>query len=142
MEKNDPELLYKLMEVEMLPRMKYSLPVFCLLVIIAFCTSVWAEDMQAIKQRMLQRKPTIDALKKSGALGEGADGYLHVKEAAGNAAAVAQAENNDRRTVNQMIAQKEGSTVELVARKASAFLINNSPPGSWVQKPDGTWHKK
>ena len=126
----------------MLPKIKYLTPFFCIVMLIAFCCSVWAEDMQAIKQRMVQRKPTIDALKKSGSIGEGTDGYLHVRQAAGNAASVADAENADRRTVNQMIAQKEGSTVDLVSKKAAAIFIKNSPPGSWVQKPDGSWNNK
>jgi len=126
----------------MLAKAKYFTPFVCILMLVAFCTAVWAEDMQAIKQRMVQRKPAIDALKSSGALGEGADGYLQVKQASGNAASVANAENADRRAVNQMIAQKEGTTPELVSRKAAQILINNSPPGTWVQKPDGTWLRK
>lgn len=126
----------------MLPKVKYFTPIFCLLLFIAFCASAWGQDMQEIKQRMLQRKPAIDALKKSGALGEGADGYLHVRQATGNAASLAQSENADRRTVNQMIARKEGAPVEKVSGKAAETIIKNSPPGTWVQKPDGTWYKK
>lgn len=126
----------------MLPKVKYFTPIFCLIMLIAFCTSVWADDMQAIKSRMLQRKPTIDTLKKSGAVGEGADGYLHVRQATGNAASVANAENADRRTVNQMIAQKEGTSVDQVSRKVAATIIKNAQPGHWVQKPDGSWYQK
>jgi len=126
----------------MLPKVKYFTPIFCLVMFIVLCTSAWAEDMQAIKARMLQRKPTIDALKQSGAIGEGVDGYLHVRQAAGNAASVANTENADRRTVNQMIAQKEGATVEQVSRKVAATIISNSQTGHWIQKQDGTWYQK
>lgn len=126
----------------MLPRVKYLTPIFCLTMIIVLCAAAWAADMQAIKSQMLQRKPTIDALKKSGALGEGADGYLHVRQAAGNAANVANAENADRRKVNQMIAQKEGTTVDQVSRKVAATIMKNAKKGHWVQKPNGTWYQK
>lgn len=126
----------------MLPKVRYITPIFCLVMIIVLCTSAWAEDMQAIKSRMLQRKPTIDALKQSGSVGEGVDGYLHVRQATGNAASIADAENADRRTVNQMIARKEGATVEQVSRKVAATIINNAQPGHWIQKQDGTWYQK
>ena len=126
----------------MLQRVKVFTPIFCLIMLLVWCASLQAADMQAIKAQMLQRKPTVDALKKSGAVGEGADGYLHVRQAAGNAAAVAKAENDDRRAVNQMIASKEGTTVDQVSRKVAATISKNAQPGHWVQKPDGTWYQK
>ena len=121
---------------------KYLAPIFCLVILMTWCSSAWSEDMQAIKARMLQRKSTIDTLKKSGAVGEGADGYLHVRQATGNASSVANAENADRRTVNGIIAKKEGTTVDQVSKKVAATIMRNAKPGHWVQKPNGSWYQK
>lgn len=126
----------------MLSKLKYCTPVFCLFLLLAYCTAAWAQDMQAIKQRMVERKPAIDALKNQGVIGEGMDGYLHIRQQAGNAAALVREENSDRRTVNRTIAQREGTTEDVVARKAAAKIINSSPPGHWIMKPDGTWYRK
>ena len=135
-------IILRIEEVEMLPKIKYFMPILCLFMLFAYCSSAWAEDMQAIKQRMLQRKPSIDILKNDGAIGEGVDGYLHVRQAAGNAASIVSAENADRRKVNQMIAQREGTSVEQVSKQVATTIINNSPKGHWIQKPDGSWHQK
>ena len=91
---------------------------------------------------MLNRKPTIDALKNKGLVGEGTDGYLHVRQSGDNAEAVVNAENGDRRTVNEAIARKEGTTVEKVSSKVAAKLIETAQPGQWLWKGDGTWSKK
>jgi len=114
----------------------------CLSFIFLFASSVCAQDMQAIKARMLERKPTIDALKNQGIVGEGIDGYLHFRQQSGEAAGAVNAENEDRRTVNGMIASKEGTTVEQVSRKAGQTIIAKARPGHWVQKEDGSWYRK
>lgn len=125
------------------PRVTASCMVACLSFIILFASSVCAQDMQAIKARMLERKPTIDALKDQGIVGEGIDGYLHFRQqAGGGVAGVVRAENDDRRTVNAMIARNEGAAIDKVSRKAAQKIIANARPGHWVQKEDGTWYRK
>ncbi|MDW7773502.1 MAG: YdbL family protein [Desulfobulbaceae bacterium] len=126
----------------MLCKVQYNTPIFLLVLIFALSTFAAAQDMQSIKAQMLQRKPAIDALKSSGAIGEGEDGYLHVRQAAGNAANIVQAENADRRKVNQMIAQREGAPVDKVAMKAAETIINKSGAGLWIRKGDGSWYQK
>lgn len=124
------------------PLMKVSFLLVCLSFMYFFASSVCAQDMQAIKNRMVERKPTIDALKDQGVIGEGVDGYLHFRQQAGGAAGAVNAENQDRRTVNGIIARNEGTTVEQVSRKAAQKIIANARPGHWVQKADGTWYRK
>ena len=114
----------------------------CLSFLLLFAFSAAAQNMQEIKGRMLQRKPTIDSLKGRGIIGEGVDGYLHVRKQAGNAAAVVQAENQDRRAVNGIIAKREGAGVEQVAKKVAQKLINVSPSGHWIRGKDGNWYQK
>ena len=120
----------------------YYYILFVLVLVISFASSSWAQDMGALKAQMLKRKPTIDAMKNQGVIGEGNDGYLHVRKAADNAQQVVQAENADRRAVNQVIAKKEGTTVDVVSRKLAAKLQALAVPGHWLQKKDGTWHQK
>lgn len=125
------------------PRVWAGLMLICLPLMIFFASTVRAQDMQAIKARMLERKPTIDALKDQGIVGEGIDGYLHFRQqAVGGAASAVSAENEDRRTVNAMIARKEGAPIDKVSRKAAQTIIANARPGHWVQKEDGTWYRK
>ena len=101
-----------------------------------------AQSMDEIKSRMLSRKATIDALKDQGVVGEGVDGYLHVRTNTGNAQQVVNAENGDRRAGNSIIAQKEGVTLENVSKTVAVKLIQGAKPGHWIMKGDGSWYKK
>ncbi len=104
--------------------------------------NVEAQNMQEIKGRMLSRKPSLDALKDKGIVGEGVDGYVHVRSNSGDAQNVVNAENADRRTVNEIIAKKEGAPVEKVSRTVAVKLIEGSKPGHWIRKADGSWYQK
>lgn len=124
------------------PQVTASLMLTCLSFLFLFVASAWAQDMQAIKARMLERKPTIDALKNQGIVGEGVDGYLHFRQQSAEAAGVVNAENQDRRTVNAAIAGKEGTTIEQVSRKAAERIIASARPGHWIRRADGSWYRK
>ena len=118
------------------------LMILSLLLLGAFVTSLWAQDMGALKVQMQNRKPTIDALKGQGVIGEGFDGYLHVRKAQGNAQQVVNAENADRRAVNTIIAKNEGAPVDVVSKKLAAKLYSVAPAGHWFKKQDGSWQQK
>jgi len=114
----------------------------CVSFLFLFASSVCAQNMQAIKAQMLERKPTIDVLKDKGIVGEGNDGYLHFRQKSDKDNPVVNAENADRRKVNEAIAKKEGTTVDQVSKKVAVTIIANSKAGHWVQKEDGTWYQK
>lgn len=118
------------------------LVLFCLSFIFLFVSFANAQDLQTIKEQMLKRKPTIDSLKDKGIVGEGIDGYLHIRQSDNDAKSLINAENTDRRAVNGIIAKKEGTTIENVSKKVAVKLLQASKPGHWVQKGDGSWHKK
>ncbi|GAB4347073.1 MAG: hypothetical protein Kow0089_24640 [Desulfobulbaceae bacterium] len=101
-----------------------------------------AQNLQAVKKRMLDRKPTIEALKNKGAVGEGNDGYLHVRKAVGNAQAIVNQENADRKTVYEAIARQQGVSAQVVGQRRALKIAEIEPPGHWLQKPDGSWYKK
>ncbi len=102
-----------------------------------------AENLGAVKQRMDQRVPAIDALKVRGAVGENNQGLLEARGslAAGEAATVA-AENADRQAVYAALAAQTGSTADAVGRKRAARIAAVSTPGVWLQDAAGRWYRK
>jgi len=78
-----------------------------------------ANDAAAIRSRTAERRPVIVALVKAGAVEEADDGYLKIRDAnaVGDKAAVVQAENKDRKTAYQQIAQSLGISEAEVGRR-------------------------
>ena len=97
--------------------------------------------MGAVKARMEQRLAQVDALKETGAIGENNRGFLEIR-GGGDAGAIVSAENKDREIVYAAVAQKTGSTADLVGRKRAARIAQNSRSGVWVQDEGGNWKKK
>ena len=116
--------------------------IFSFALVVLLVSSIYAQNLQSVKASMLERKPTVDSLKNKGLVGEGNDGYLHVRQASGNANNVVSSENTDRRVVYNAIAKKEGTTVEKVGKRRAIQLAGIAPAGHWFRKGDGTWFKK
>jgi uncharacterized protein YdbL (DUF1318 family) len=114
---------------------------FVLLVLGFGTVAVRAEDLGAVRARMSQRLPQIDALKSSGALGENNRGYLEVRTA-GEAGGVAAAENRDRETVYAELGKKTGASAEAVGRARAKQIAANSAAGVWLQRENGEWYQK
>ena len=97
----------------------------------------------SVKERMQARAPAILQAKSQGLIGENNQGYLEVRGAGGgNAAALAAAENEDRRMVYKAIAAKTGGSVEQVGQRAAARRAEVAGVGEWLQKPSGEWYRK
>jgi uncharacterized protein YdbL (DUF1318 family) len=94
------------------------------------------------KTRMRERVPVIDQLKLSEAVGENNQGFLEVRKAGGDAAAVVAAENKDREELFAETATRTGSTATAVGKSFARQIAARSPAGVWLQHEDGTWHKK
>lgn len=114
---------------------------------VALCTlaaplALHAQSAGELRQRMAQRLPQIDELKAAGALGESNRGYLEVREAQGNAAALAADENRDREAVYVLIARETGTSAEAVGRARAKQIAAQSKSGVWVQDDSGAWRKK
>ena len=101
-----------------------------------------AADTQQVKDRMLARLPQIDAMKKSGDIGENNQGFLEARTASAPAAKLAGEENADRNVVYQAIAKQQGTTAEKVGRLRARQIAEKAAPGVWVQDEGGTWRKK
>jgi uncharacterized protein YdbL (DUF1318 family) len=114
------------------------LAALCLLAAPAF-----AESAAAIRGRMEQRLPQIDALKASEFLGENNRGLLEERKGGGtNAASIVADENRDREAVYTLLAGQTGATSDSVGRARAKQIAANSRSGVWVQDESGAWKKK
>ena len=114
------------------------LPVFILGILL---TNAYASS-NAIKKRMIERLPTIRALKEKGLIGENNKGYLEFVGSKKEKADVITAENTDRKKVYGAIAKQQGTTVELVGKHRAIQLAKKAKPGEWLQDANGKWYKK
>jgi hypothetical protein len=108
----------------------------------ALTALVQAEDLGAVRARMAQRLPQLDTLKEQGALGENNRGFVEVRGNAGDAGAVAEAENKDREAVYAALAEKTKTSAEEVGRARAHQIAQSSRSGVWIQGADGSWKKK
>jgi len=118
--------------------------------LLAFCFAAWfgtavvhAEDLSAVKSRMLQREGSVDSLKSAGTVGENNRGFL---EARGSLTAdqqkIVSDENADRGAVYAAIAAQVGTSSDAVGRSRAAKIAAGSRSGVWIQSADGAWAKK
>ena len=114
------------------------LPVFILGIVF---TNAYASS-KAIKKRMIERLPTIRALKEKGLVGENNKGYLEFVGSKKEKADVIEAENADRKKVYNAIAKQQGTTVELVGTHRAIQIAQKAKPGEWLQDANGKWYKK
>jgi uncharacterized protein YdbL (DUF1318 family) len=101
-----------------------------------------ADDLNAIKGRMEQRLPQLDALKAKGLVGENNRGMMELRGGDVDAGDAVAAENRDRGMVYAEIAKQTRTSVEQVARHRARQIAEGSAAGVWLQKDDGTWYKK
>ncbi len=114
------------------------LPVFILGILL---TNAYASS-KAIKKRMIERLPTIRALKAKGLVGENNKGYLEFVSSKQENAGIVDAENKDRKKVYEAIAKQQGTTVELVGKHRAIQIANKAQAGELLQDANGKWYKK
>ncbi|HEX8522737.1 MAG TPA: YdbL family protein [Tepidisphaeraceae bacterium] len=96
-----------------------------------------------IKERLKQRYPKIQELKKQGVVGETFEGYIDfVKGAKGDAKQLVDSENSDRKEVFQIIADRTGTTVDKVAERAGKRAFEKASAGEFLKDASGKWTKK
>ena len=103
--------------------------------------SAWG-GANEIKARMAERLPDIMDLKQKGLVGENNQGFLEFVGAAREKADVVEAENKDRQIVYKAIAQKTGTTPEIVGQRRAKQLAENAKSGEWLQDEAGQWMQK
>ena len=101
-----------------------------------------AEDAATIQKRMKERLPEIEAMKKAGTVGENNQGYLTVLKKPQADAAVVKAENDDRRSVYELIARDTGAAISTVGKRRAGQIARRSAPGILLQDEAGHWAPK
>jgi uncharacterized protein YdbL (DUF1318 family) len=103
---------------------------------------VQADD--SLAKRMKARLPDVIAAKDTGAIGEGVDGVLHIRDdnASASVEKMVGAENKDRKTLFSSLAKKTGGSSAVVAEKFARAMIGKGKKGHWFRSSKGTWKKK
>ncbi len=123
--------------------MKTSLR-FCLAAgaLLLAAVTVRADDLGTVRARMEQRLFKLDALKSNGAIGENNRGFVEVREDRDDAGNLCAEENRDREAVYAEIAKRNGTSTDQVGRLRAKKIAESSATGVWLQREDGSWHKK
>ncbi len=85
---------------------------------------------------------SLNALRASGAVGEGYDGLARVRKAGGGARSVVDAVNAKRRAIYAARAKEQGTTADQVGRVYARQILGKAPAGTWFLKESGTWVRK
>lgn len=99
-------------------------------------------DLGAIKEQMKDRLPTLKVLKVNGVVGENNQGYLEFLGAAREKESVVAAENEDRRTVYQAIADQQNVSLGVVERHRAAQIRQEADAGVWLEDAKGNWYQQ
>jgi len=112
---------------------------FLLPLALLFAVSLWADYSDRMKQRLVD----VVTAKDAGSVGEGVDGFLHLRESSNiGAAKLVESENSDRRQLFADVASKTGGDVAAVARKFSQGIATKAKTGHWFKKSSGQWVQK
>ena len=85
---------------------------------------------------------SLNALRASGAVGEGYDGLARVRKAGGGARSVVDAVNAKRRAIYAERAKEQGTTADQVGRVYARQILTKAPAGTWFLKESGEWGRK
>ncbi len=85
---------------------------------------------------------SLNALRASGAVGEGYDGYARVRKAGGGAQSVVDAVNAKRRAIYGGRAKEQGTAADQVGRVYARQILAKAPAGTWFLKESGKWVRK
>ncbi len=113
-----------------------------LLVALGMLAGIGPALAQGIKERMKERLPVIAALKKQGIVGESNRGYLSFVGSEKMHEQLVADENQDRKKIYAHIAAQQGTRLEVVEKNRALQLAERAAPGTYIQRPDGTWVKK
>ena len=109
------------------------------------CLALGASREEELKKRLADRFPKIAALKTAGTVGETHEGYVALvdeKSKDKDAKELVEKENEDRKEAYQLIADKDKTTLEIVAERAGKRAFEKAKAGEYLKGADGKWKKK
>ena len=95
------------------------------------------------KDRMKERLPKIIEAKGTGFIGEGVDGFLHLRgKKEKTVVQLVTVENEDRKEFFKVTSKKLGSTTQEVAQKFSQVMKSRDEKGFWQKDSKSSWVQK
>lgn len=117
-----------------------------LLATVAFAaSSARAATEEQLRERFKQRYAKLVEYKQAGTVGETYQGYAELVDENSkdkDAKAVVDEENADRKELYKLIADKEGTTADVVAERNAKRVFEKAKPGEYLKGSDGKWKKK
>jgi uncharacterized protein YdbL (DUF1318 family) len=116
---------------------------FATAILLIAAVNTFAQNAAEVKQRMVDRLPTIIEMKTNLLIGENNKAYLSVlKDVSPAQAAIVKDENADRLFVYTHLAQQTGASLDLVLAKRAAQLREQAASGTMIQTESGSWIQK
>ncbi len=84
----------------------------------------------------------LHGARSNGQVGEKLDGYAAALNPSAEVQALVSDVNAKRRQEYARISKEKGQPIDVVAKLAAQQIINQLPPGSSYQAPDGSWRKR
>jgi uncharacterized protein YdbL (DUF1318 family) len=128
----------------MITRRSFILTALATLFTLVCAAPVMAQDgeMAELQKRFKARDGEVRKLKSAGTVGETSEGYLDFVESRDkDGAKVVDDENADRRKLYKLIAEKEGTTPDKVAKINAKRNFERARAGEFL-KEEGKWRKK
>jgi uncharacterized protein YdbL (DUF1318 family) len=93
---------------------------------------------------MKKRLPEVIKAKGDGTIGEGVDGFLHIRgdDVTTEVEKMVTSENKDRKALFASIAKKADGESSDVAAKFAKAMVGKGKKGHWFKSSKGTWKKK
>jgi uncharacterized protein len=96
-----------------------------------------------VRKRMEAVLPALDELRKAGKVGETNQGYLEARVELNEAEKkLIGMENEDRKFIYRILAERAGTTLEIIEQARAEQIRNRSKAGVWLQSPTGQWYQK
>lgn len=115
-------------------------------------TEVTTPKIRALIQSMKERFPKIKPFFEKGNVGEGNDGFIHIRNETGlnlkeksTLRSLHKDENNDRKNLYAEVAKAKdikSSQIEKIQGVFARKWIKEALPGWWIQEESGEWVKK
>lgn len=101
------------------------------------------DEIDDLKAAFKQRYPKLLVLMDAGAIGERWDGYVEVRTSVDDdAKALIEAENNDRRRLYEIIAEKRDIEPKVVGALNGTRNFKDAKPEHWLKLKSGEWAQK
>jgi len=104
-----------------------------------------ASTKEELQKRFKERDPKLVELKQAGTIGETYQGYVELVDERSkdkDAKAIVDEENADRKELYKVIADKEGTSADVVAERNAKRVFEKAKPGEYLKGADGKWKRK